>query len=387
MKVLLTHSSAEMYGSDRMAAEAASALVRAGHQVWVVVPWEGPLSARMQEVGAEVLHVDVPVLRKSSLRPLGFMALLSELVKKTPAMVKTIREVQPDVLYVNTVTQPWWLLASWLLRLPSVTHVREAEPHLPRAVATGLLAPLILSDLVICNSRSTLDEVRRAVPRGVGRLEIVYNGKDWSGYELSNGRSADGASSDTFVILVVGRLSPRKGQDVVIRALGELRKLGMEATVRLAGDIFPGYEWYEDELRSLARSLDVDEKVEFLGFVNEIGSELQYASVAVVPSRIEPFGTVAAESMAANVVTVVAEVQGLTEIVTDGETGFTFPSEDASALAIRCLWVMQNPVEASRIATAGGESVRKRFTIDKYRTEIVAAIESVLPTPQGSLDV
>lgn len=378
MRVLLTHSSADMYGSDRMAAEAAGALVQGGHDVCVVLPGEGPLGAKMREVGAEVRYVDVPVLRKSSLRPHGFVTLLGELARASPSMWVAIRHVRPDVVYVNTITQPWWLALAWLLRLPSVTHVREAEPQLPRLVATGLMLPLLLSDKIICNSRSTEDEVRRAVPVRADRLQVIYNGKDWSGYELAESPPQDTESPRTLVILVVGRLSPRKGQDVVIRALGDLVSLGVQATVRLAGDVFPGYEWYERDLREMAVSLGVGDRVEFLGFVEDIGPELVRASVAVVPSRIEPFGTVAAESMAASVLTIVAEVQGLTEIVTDRQTGLTFPSEDSGALAIRCLWVMQNPEAVNQIVTAGHESVLRRFTTERYRDHIVTAIESVL---------
>ncbi|WP_153393888.1 glycosyltransferase family 4 protein [Ornithinicoccus halotolerans] len=377
MKVLLTHSSADLYGSDRMAAEAAGALVDRGHEVCVVLPSEGPLTARMRQTGAQVRELAVPVLRKANLRPRGFITLLGELVRTAPGMWGVMRDVQPDVVYVNTVTQPWWLVLSRLRRLPSITHVREAEPQLPRAVGTALMLPLLLSDLVICNSRSTQQEVRRAVPAPSRRVRVIYNGKDWSRYALEEQPQARSAPSGVLTIVVVGRLSPRKGQDVVVRALGEMVTAGLDARLRLVGDVFPGYEWYEEELRDLARSLGVADRVELVGFLDDILPELGAADIAVVPSRIEPFGTVAAESMAAGVLTIVSEVQGLTEIVTDGHTGLTFPSEDAGALAKHCLWAARNVRDASRISQAGRESVRRRFTLQLYRTQIVEALEGV----------
>lgn len=370
-----------MYGSDRMAAEAAGALVQAGHVVCVVLPADGPLGATMQTMGAEVRHVNVPVLRKSSLRPRGLLALTRELIHIVPAMREVIREVEPDVVYVNTITQPWWLALARLSRLPAVVHVREAEPQLSKAIATALMLPLVLGEKIICNSRSTQDEVQRAVPVLRDRTQVVYNGKDWGPYDLDQGVPVSSAARDRLTIVVVGRLSPRKGQDVVIRALSELSTLGVHVRVRLAGDVFPGYEWYEQELRDLASSLGVSDSVDFLGFVDDIGRELTQANIAVVPSRIEPFGTVAAESMAAGVLTIVAQVQGLTEIVTDHETGLTFPSEDASVLALRCLWVVNNPETADQIRAAGRASVRRRFTPERYRAEIVEAIQNVQRAP------
>lgn len=383
MKVLLTHSSAEMYGSDRMAAEAAGALVSAGHAVSVVLPWDGPLGERMRAEGAQVRLLDVPVLRKSDLRPRGFLALVAKLVRTTPSMWGTIREVRPDVVYVNTVTQPWWLVLSRLSRLPSVTHVREAEPQLPRVVASALMLPVRLSDMVICNSRSTQREVTRAVPVPENEIQVIYNGKDWTRYEVAEEERGEPDPQASLTILVVGRLSPRKGQDVVIRALGSLVSLGVKADVRLAGDVFAGYEWYEQELEDLATSFGVRDRVEFLGFVEDIQPELARADIAIVPSRIEPFGTVAAESMAAGLFTIVADVQGLTEIVTDRQTGLTFPSGDDGQLALRCLWVVQNPHEVRCIRAAGRDDVRHRFTTEKYRAQIVSAIEGVV-SPRSS---
>lgn len=380
MKVLLTHSSAEMYGSDRMAAEAAGALVDAGHEVTVVLPAEGPLAERMRSMGARVSCFDVPVLRKANLRPGGLLALLTGLARTVPSMWRAISEVGPAVIYVNTITQPWWLVLARLRGLPSVVHVREAEPQLPRVVKTALMLPMLLSDMVVCNSQSTRDGVTQAVPMPSGRLRVVYNGKDWRRYQAPAEQAPLRDSDDVLTIVLIGRLSPRKGQDVAIQALSELASAGVRARLRLVGDVFPGYEWYEQELSDLATSLGVDNSVDFLGFCEDVRPELSRASVAVVPSRIEPFGTVAAESMAAGVLTIVAQVQGLTEIVTDQETGLTFPSGDASALAACCRWTVEHPQQAQQVREAGRESVLRRFTPERYRAGVVEAIEAVVPS-------
>jgi len=374
----MAHPSAEMYGSDRMAAEAASALVDAGHSVCVILPTEGPLTATLESRGARVRRLDVPVLRKANLRPRGLLTLFWHAARCLPTMLGVLREERPHVVYVNTVTQPWWLALARLQGLPIAVHVREAEERLPRVIATGLMAPLLLGHRVICNSQATARELHRVVPvLRSDRVRVVYNGKDWTRYETYDSPESRSERQTDFTMLVVGRLTPRKGQDVVIEALGELAQRGVGAKLRLAGDAYPGTEWFEEQLRRRAAELGVSDRVEFLGFVTDVAPELARTSVAIVPSRVESFGTVAAESMAAGVITIAAEVQGLTEIVTDRQTGLTFSSGDTAGLVDACLWVLHNPEAARRVGTAGRASIWQRFAPEQYRAQVVDEMEGL----------
>ena len=56
---------------------------------------------------------------------------------------------------------------------------------------------------------------------------------------------------------MVGRLSPRKGVDVALDAVGLLRRSGVDASLSVCGSVFPGYEWYEGELRERAAQPDL----------------------------------------------------------------------------------------------------------------------------------
>ncbi|HHV21267.1 MAG TPA: glycosyltransferase [Propionibacterium sp.] len=376
MRVLLTHPSADLYGSDRMAAEAVIALREAGHEVSVALPASGPLVDLLHTSGAQVHVADIPVLRKTDMRPVGLVRLAGRLLRSIGTMRQIMAAAQPDVLYVNTIAQPWWTVLGRLARVPVLTHVRENESQLPRVVRIGLLSPLLLATSVVSNSKATMGEIARTLPvLDKKRLSVIYNGKDWTPYGVD--RVLEPRTHEGFSLVVVGRLSPRKGQDVVLQALGELTRLGKDVRVNLVGDVFPGYEWFEADLREMANDLGVSDRVTFSGFAKDIRPHLAAADMAVVPSRIEPFGTVAAESMAAGVLTVVAEVQGLTEIVTHQETGLTFPSEDAATLVLRCLWAMENPEAAHRLAASGRASVVSRFTVGQYRAAIVEAVQSL----------
>jgi glycosyltransferase involved in cell wall biosynthesis len=371
MKILLAHPGSELYGSDRMAVAAAAALVGAGHTVTVVVPEDGPLRGLLVEAGASVKVVNLPVLRKALLRPRPLASLLCRMPKTLAIARRIIMDGQVDVVYANTITQPWWLAAARLSGRAALVHVRESETEIPVIAQRVLLAPVSLAHVAIANSESTKEHVGL---RGFGmksKTRVIYNGKDWGPYF----RSSFAGIGAQPKLLFVGRLNPRKGPDVAIRSLAILVANGVDARLTVVGSIFPGYEWYDAELRTLADQVGVIDRVEFVGFTADAAPYFDRADVLVVPSRIEPFGTVAAEGMAAERPTVVSDVQGLVEIVNSDVVGRTFPVSDSAKLAEALESIIRDPDLARRLAEEGRRSILERFSIGAYSEAIVTAVE------------
>jgi glycosyltransferase involved in cell wall biosynthesis len=372
--VLYCHPGVELYGSDRMAVATVAGLVERGWAVSVVVPLEGPLTALFADAGARVLVRNFPVLRKTMLTAREMLRLFAGAPKALVQMIATIREAKADVVYTNTIIQPGWLLASRLARRPSAVHVREAEDGLPVPLQRLLLAPLALARLVLTNSQATRDHVIHRGLHMADKSVVIYNGKDWSSYF----RSPYTGAHDPARILFVGRLSPRKGTDIAIRALGELVRNGYDAELRIVGSTFAGYEWYREELDRLVTEYDLASRVSFEGFQADTASFLDWADIVVVPSRAEPFGTVAAESMAAMRPTIVSDVQGLVEIVTDDGVGRTFPNDDHHALAGACAELLDAPNQAMSIAESGRVSVLDRFSLEAYNDAVDARLAALI---------
>jgi glycosyltransferase involved in cell wall biosynthesis len=130
-------------------------------------------------------------------------------------------------------------------------------------------------------------------------------------------------------LFFVGRLVSDKGVDLLIRALAELRTHGLRPRLTIAGS---GPE--ERPLRSLASSLQLDERVTFAGRVpdRELNELLNAHRILVVPTRTgEGFGVVALEGIACGCVVVGSSDGGLAEAI--GPCGRIFPKGDATALA------------------------------------------------------
>lgn len=373
-RVLIAHPSAELYGSDRVALESARALVDDGWAVHVTLTAEGPLAGLLTGAGCTVSVLPAPVLRKAVLSPAGLLRFAVETARLAPGMLRLLRRERPDLLYVSTLTVPLWLLLGRLLRRRVVCHVHEAEEAVPRPVRTGLAAPLLLAHRVVANSEASRSVLVADLPVLRRRIEVVYNGVPGPDRELRPPSAVDPSDREDRPVRLVlaGRVSPRKGTDVAVEALQLLRARGVDAELDLVGGVFPGYEWFEQEVRAQVGRHGLDDRVRWLGVLPDVWDALAAADVVLVPSRVEPFGNAAVEAMLAGRPVVAGDTQGLREIVRPGENGELAAPGDAPALADAIGRVLADrPAAVARAAAARAEA-QDRYSPGRYRADVVA---------------
>jgi len=362
-RVLVAHPSADVYGSDLQLLESIVGLGEAGWSSVLCLPERGPL---IEATGSPVEILPTPVLRKALLRPLPLLRMLARLPVDLVRVLRLLRRVRPDVVYVNTVTIPLWIVAARLTRRPVLVHVHEAEQDVPRALRVALNLPLLLAHRVVANSRASADVATSAVPRLAARTTVVLNGVPDAGVAPDE--------SEAGRLVLVARLSPRKGIDVALEAVALLRAEGRAVRLEVCGTIFPGYEWYEQQLRDRAAEPDLAGTVTFAGYVRPTLPALARAAVVLVPSRVEPFGNTAVEALLSQRPLVASAVQGLAEIVVDGETGLLVPPDDPVALAAAIGRLLDDPEAAASIAVRGRADAVERFSVIRYREDIARAV-------------
>lgn len=368
LRVLVAHPSPDLYGSDKTLVESIGGMVEQGARVIVTLPEHGPLEALLESAGATCAVVPVPVLRKSLLSPLGLAKLGGATLRALPAMSRLLRGA--DVVYVNTVTVPLWLAAAAVRRVPALGHVHEVEEEAAKPLQWALLGPLLLSGSVLVNSESAARWVGRTVPALTDRVQVVYNGVPGPFEPAPLRESLDGPVR----LALVGRLSPRKGSDVAVEAVKLLAERGYDVRLLLVGAVFPGYEWYEQELRDAAGGSPA---VEFFGFREDVWPSLAEADIALVPSRMEPFGNVAVEAMLAGRPVVASRVQGLAEILADPAHGVLVEPEDPAALADAIATLIKDWPASRAMAARARESALARFAPSRYRRDVAAAVASL----------
>ena len=292
--------------------ETVEAVRNRGWRVTVTLPAPGPLVAELVRRGAEVVFCPTPVLRKRALKPLGLVRMIGETLRSLPAGIRLIRTSGADLVYVSTLTIPLWMPLGRLMRRPVVCHVHESERNAPRLVRRALALPLLFAHRLIVNSRFSRGVLVDSIPSLAARSEVVYNGVPGPDTVTAARPSLD----RPLRLVFVGRLSPRKGPQVAVELLDRLDRAGIAAELDLVGAVFPGYEWFEDELRATVTAAGRTDAVRFSGFTSDVWSHLAAADLVLVPSQgDEPFGNTAVEAILAGRPVIVSSSSGLDEAV------------------------------------------------------------------------
>lgn len=363
--VLLVHPGAEMFGSDRMLLESAIGLVESGARVVVALPSSGLLVNELRAAGAEVVILPMLVLRKVLLTPRGLPRLFRDTFRGLGAAWRLIGRLRPDVVYVSTIIIPEWPLIARLRGVRTVSHVHEAEASGNRIVNALLYSPHLASHQTLVNSRFSLDTIRAALPALARRSHVVYNGVASPPHPVSPRPRTEGP----LRVLYVGRLSPRKGPDLVIAAASRLHSAGRAVEVTLLGAVFEGYEWFERDLRAQAAEAGVT--VDFAGFHTDIWPFLEKADVLLVPSRVdEPFGNTAVEGVLALRPVIASDSSGLREAAGGYGTARLVAAGDAEAIASALTEIDTRWDEiVSTVADSRAEALR-RHAPSVYRASI-----------------
>ena len=161
----------------------------------------------------------------------------------------------------------------------------------------------------------------------------------------------DGAS----VLLVLARLEKAKAVDVAITMLTQLP----ESYLWIAGE-----GSCENELRVLAASLGVADRVRFLGWRDDREALLTAADICLVPSRHEPFGNVVVNAWASHTPVVAAASEGPSFLIKDEKNGLLVPVDDPSAMADAVSRVLAGEGLANSLVAGGDASTLETFSED-----------------------
>lgn len=208
--------------------------------------------------------------------------------------------------------------APWTERWFSSRSVRRAALGAAEAAAALLPVSTWVRDTIVSYTGDS-----RAV-------EVVPVGVDETLFALG---PRDGRRRDQ--ILFAGLINFNKGIDILVQAMAQLKARGGPGRLVLAGGSFyRNTRLQGEELRALATSLNLDDRVEFLGVrpPAEVAALMRESALVVLPSRAESFGAVLVEALSSGTPVVATRCGGPEDIVTD-RVGVLVPPEDSGALA------------------------------------------------------
>ncbi len=126
------------------------------------------------------------------------------------------------------------------------------------------------------------------------------------------------------------------------------------------------------ELESMLAQRGLTQVVLLLGFRDDVSEILAASDIAVLPSRVEGFGYVLVEAMAASLPVVASRASSILEIVEDGVDGFLHDVGDSSAIAAHLGKLLSNPAQARDMGARGRASAKQRFDVERMLDEVEA---------------
>jgi glycosyltransferase involved in cell wall biosynthesis len=357
-------------GGVRSIVDALAAAAReAGHEVSAVV--DGDAARAPGRASAVRLYPfpsrarDLRRLRRFAQKfPVGAMRL-----------VAAVRAAAPDVVSIHCMRRfaPHAALLRRATGVPQVLNLQEGAlpPGTPENAALFRLL-VRAADAVAACSAEAADYARR-IGRA-RRVTVVPNG-----YDPAELRPAPPFPHPRRYVLGLGRLEWQKGFDLLVDAMARLADPAVDLLLAGDGSARPALE-------ALARARGVGDRIRFLGATDRATTValLHGAAVVACPSRFEGLPLVCIEALAVARPVVAAAVNGIPELVRDGETGFLVPPGDAAALAAAIARVLAAPGDAARLAARGRATVEREHAWPVVTRAYLALCADVAGAPAAA---
>jgi glycosyltransferase involved in cell wall biosynthesis len=162
---------------------------------------------------------------------------------------------------------------------------------------------------------------------------------------------------------ILGRLDPQKGQHLVLEALSQLRDQGTDLSLLIMGEstLNEGID-YRDHLESVVREYNLNDRVYFRGYREDIAQFFSAIDLFVLGSYEESYGMVTIEAMAHGVPVIGSDSGGTPGILGNGSFGWLYIPKDPQDLAKKITEVITNPASAEVKALRAKEYARETFS-------------------------
>ncbi len=380
----------ETGGAERTVVEVCAAITRAGGRALVAAE-DGRMAADVRAAGGEI--ITLPMASKNPV----------QIAANARRLFQLITSENIDLLHARSRAPAWSaLMAARRAGVPFVTtyHGAYSERGRLKRLYNGVMAR---ADRIIANSEFTANLIRTRYGTDSARIVVIHRGIDPAVYDpeamaperLDTLRAAWGLVAGTRVVLVAARLSPQKGQSVVIDAAGRLGLAfpgGMTATtpvaIILAGDA-QGRDDYVRQLDAQIATHRLGGIVKRVGHVSDMAAAYALAHVALLPSILpEAFGRASIEAQASGVPVIATRlgappetVRAVPDVPAGTETGWLVPPGDADALAGALAEALAlSPAAHTALAQRARLNTTKNFTLARLQSQTVAVYDSLLGT-------
>lgn len=374
LNILYVAHEGRLGGATKALIEIVSKMKEKGHNVIVVLPFRNSaLNQKLNEMDIDTITqfylwweypqnegkmVEVLYRIGYKFNKLALLMLKRKLKKRSI-----------DVVHSNTSVLDIGMRLSDTMNLPHVWHFREFgfEDH-----KLTYIKGEKRSFKEIRESKSHLVYISKAIEKyyeekiGVQKGAIIYDGV--SDEYIWEKTSSDYAKDNIVRFLISGALQPGKGQSYAIKAAGVLKRAGYsDFRIYIAGrDITD----YQKELNRICREENVEELVEFKGFVSDIEQLRKICDVELVCSHKEAFGRVTVEAMLCSNPVIASDTGANIELVEDGINGYLYSYSSVKELAECMERFLTDKGKIAEIGQKAFSIAKQKYTAQKNADEI-----------------
>ncbi len=319
-KILIFHSSNDLYGASKILLQVIDILKSNGHEIHVFLPYRGPLDELFYKKKVTLNHLNFGVLRR---KYFNFFGLINRTIKILISIKKITRYIKKnniDLIYTNTSIILASGISAFLCKVPNYTHIHEIPNNNYYSKIMGFFMSNFSSKIIVV-SKSVENYWSKFSKK---KLTLIYNG-------IPKLKIQDSKKypSNKIKFLTVARLLPYKGHKYIIELANELLKKISNLEFIFLGDTFKGYKFYEQELKSLIKEFGIEKNIEFVGFDYNVSKYMIQSSFllhgAVFP---DPLPTVIFEAIQHELPVISTNIGGPVEILDNGRGGLLIPSND-----------------------------------------------------------
>jgi glycosyltransferase involved in cell wall biosynthesis len=349
-------------GIERGTVEVSRELVKSGHTS-IVISRGGRLVGQIEEEGGK--HITLDLCSKN----------IVTAISRVTQLRKVLRDLQPDILHARSRVPAWLTyLANKRLKLPFITTVHgiySVNPY-SKIMTSG--------DMVICISEVLKEYVCRNFGTDDKKIKVIQRGVDLDYF--NSGRldqdfieefKSQNNLLDKFIVSSIGRVTYLKDYETFIQSIALTVKKVPNLIGVIVGGTTSDKEGYLNNLKELARSLGVHEKIIFSGSQTRMPEIYALSDLTVNASlTMGNVGRTVLESLAMNTPVLATTYEGLNNIIKDGINGYIIDTRNAEDMSNKIMLLHDNRIENSR------ESIDVEFTLENMIEKTLDVYQSII---------
>jgi len=352
-----SHSS-YLYGSERSLLELTRNLIsNRGAVCSVVLPNEGPLKNRLEDIGVTTLICNYDWWCASSLLSCEKInLLLQDSYEKMLLTCQDIENIKPDVIITNTIVIPWGAITALNFGLPHMWWIHEYGEldhgfkfYFSFKETLNIIREA--SNFIVVNSNAVKDALFKDLENT--ECTVAYNNVTLE--------DKDEAIKPIFTypsslkLLITGSVIKSKGQDDAVHAMKMLLDEGHDIELCLIGNTESPFCY---KLKDFVREEKFEDRIHFYGFVENVHQVIRQADIGLTCSRNEAFGRCTVEAMLTGKPVIGTSAGGTIELIDDGNNGFLYVPGDVNQLVEKIKFFVNYPEKIHEF----GERARKRIS-------------------------